>query len=93
MSVLSNRDPTVILTDYTNWANGTNNYKRNAPHTKCGKAPLIGSYQPSTAATNLHVTQYRQAIGDDSAEAPAYVPVRPSDLATNAKTSYKEDIC
>ncbi|KAI1507611.1 mfs multidrug [Pyrenophora tritici-repentis] len=55
-------------------------------------APLIGSYQPSTAATNLHVTQYRQAIGDDSAEAPAYVPVRPSDLATNAKTSYKEDI-
>ncbi|KAA8619652.1 hypothetical protein PtrV1_06746 [Pyrenophora tritici-repentis] len=55
-------------------------------------SPLIGSYQPSTAATNLHVTQYRQAIGDDSAEAPAYVPVRPSDLATNAKTSYKEDI-
>ncbi|KAF7570285.1 hypothetical protein PtrM4_102870 [Pyrenophora tritici-repentis] len=110
MSVLSNRDPTVILTDYTNWAKWYQQLQAECAAYQVWEkvdpkqrgipliepqpplAPLIGSYQPSTAATNLHVTQYRQAIGDDSAEAPAYVPVRPSDLATNAKTSYKEDI-
>lgn len=109
MSVPSNRDPAVILTDYTNWAKWYQQLQaecdayqvwekvdpkqRRIPLTEPQPpaAPIIGSYQPSPEATNLHVTQYRQAIGDDSAEAPAYVPVRASDLTTNAKTFYKED--
>lgn len=42
-------------------------------------------------AINLHAIQYRQALGDDTAEVPPYVPVRPSDLHASAKASYKED--
>ncbi|KAF1830793.1 hypothetical protein BDW02DRAFT_641887 [Decorospora gaudefroyi] len=97
MTSTPNRDPTVVLTEHTQWIKWIGQLENKCvpldPLVKprVVTRPKINGYQPSTAAVNAYTAQY-QLEHPLVATTPPFVPTRISDLSNNGKTLYKEDI-